>query len=88
VGSTGAFPGVGQNDEVAVEVAEPDLTMPSVGVEMYVGLDDDVTLLDPIDRGIERVQLEPDGDAVAEGKSGIPDGAVVACQGDQGRTRA
>ena len=58
--------GVGEDDEVPVEIADPDLPMASVRVEVYVGDDLGGNVADPADRGVEIVDLEPDRNAVAE----------------------
>jgi hypothetical protein len=57
---------VGEDDEVAVEIADPDLPMTSVGIEVDVSDDLGVDVIDPANRGVEGVDLEPDRDAVSE----------------------
>jgi hypothetical protein len=57
--------GLGKDDEVAVEVAEPDLAMTSVRIDVYVGHDLYLGLSDPAYRSVEGIDLEPDRHAVA-----------------------
>jgi hypothetical protein len=49
---------LGEDEEVAVEVADPDFAVTGVRVEMYVGDDMRVRVADPGYDGVEAVDLE------------------------------
>src|SRR5581483_11406354 len=51
---------LGEDDEVPIDITDPDLPMASVRIEMYVGDDLGGNVADPADRGVEVVGLEPD----------------------------
>ncbi|HEX4337298.1 MAG TPA: hypothetical protein VH062_15385 [Polyangiaceae bacterium] len=67
----------GENDEISVEIAQPDLTVAGVGVQVHVGDDAGLHFPDACDRGIEIVDLEPHCDTVAHRDAGIGEYAVV-----------
>jgi hypothetical protein len=57
--------GLGEDDEVAVGVSQPDLALPGVGVDVNVELDARLKFAGAAHRRVKLLDLEPDGHAIS-----------------------
>ncbi len=66
-----------EDDEVAIRVAQPQLAVTGIRVDVHVGNYIGASVAAPPDDGVEVVGLKPHRDAVAERGVGVGERAVV-----------
>lgn len=69
--------GLGEDNEVVIKVADPDLATPGIGIDVDAGDDARTRGADAADGRVELSRFEPESDAVTHWLAGIPDRAVM-----------